>query len=253
MEKLSDLKKELKSLSNPERAKHSQRFFKTGKGGYAEGDIFLGIRTPVTKEIAKRYRNLSLSDVTKLLQNKIHTYRSIALRILIHKFEKGTGEVRKKIFDLYIKNTKFVSNWDLVDISAPKICGAYLLDKNRKILYKLARSKNLWEKRIAIISTFAFIRNNDFKDTLKISEILLNDSHDLIHKAVGWMLREVGNRNKKVEEKFLNKYALKMPRTMLRYAIEKFPEKHRQYYLKLKIPTTKRALPNPEPVEGEGV
>ncbi|MFC1700177.1 DNA alkylation repair protein [Patescibacteria group bacterium] len=234
MPKISELKKELKKHSNKRDAAISQRFFKTGKGEYGEGDIFLGIKTAVTKEIAKKYMDISLTENEKLLQSNIHTHRGVALRILIHKFEKADEKLRNKIYKLYLRNTKYINNWDLVDISAPNIVGVYLLDKDRKILYKLARSKDLWEKRISILSTYTFIRNNDFKDALKISEILLNDDHDLIHKAVGWMLREVGNRNRKVEEKFLDKYTLKMPRTMLRYAIEKFPEPKRQYYLKKK-------------------
>ncbi|MFC1625083.1 DNA alkylation repair protein [Patescibacteria group bacterium] len=234
MPKISELKKELKKHSNKRDAAISQRFFKTGKGEYGEGDIFLGIKTAVTKEIAKKYMDISLTENEKLLQSNIHTHRGVALRILIHKFEKADEKLRNEIYKLYLRNTKYINNWDLVDISAPNIVGVYLLDKDRKILYKLARSKDLWEKRISILSTYTFIRNNDYKDTLKISEILLNDDHDLIHKAVGWMLREVGNRNRKVEEKFLDKYTLKMPRTMLRYAIEKFPEPKRQYYLKKK-------------------
>ena len=234
MPKISELKKELKNLADPKQAQALQRFFKTGKGEYGEGDIFLGIKVPVLRRVSGRYRELSLKDMEKLLQSKIHEHRMMAVYLLTYKFEKGSEKERKEIYDLYIKNAKSFNNWDLVDMSAPKISGPYLLDKNRKILYKLAKSKNLWERRIGIMSTAAFIRNNDFKDTLKISEILLNDEHDLIHKAVGWMLREVGNRNREVEEKFLDKYVLKMPRTMLRYAIEKFPEKKRQYYLKLK-------------------
>lgn len=227
---LSELKKELKTLSNPERAKNLQRFFKTGKGEYGEGDVFLGIEggVPAKRKIAKRYFDLNFKGLQKLLDSKIHEHRFMALIILINRFNKE----EKKVFDFYIKNTRNINNWDLVDVSAHKIMGQYLLNKDRKILCKFAKSKNLWEKRIAIISTYAFIREEEFDDILKISEIFLDDEHDLIHKAVGWMLREVGNRDRKVEEKFLKKYYKKMPRTMLRYAIEKFPEDLRQKYLK---------------------
>ena len=234
MPTLKDLENELRMHSDPIRAELSQRFFKTGKGQYGEGDIFLGITTPMKRKIAKKFQDLSLTDTKKVLRSKFHGFRIVALCILMHKFKKGSSEDKKRIYNIYLDNTKYINSWDLVDISAPNIVGTYLLDKDRKVLYKLAKSKNLWKKRIAILSTYPFIRNNDFKDTLSISEILLNDDHDLIHKAVGWMLREVGNRDREVEEKFLDKYALKMQRTILRYAIEKFPEVKRLYYLKLK-------------------
>ena len=172
-----------------------------------------------------------MADLEKLLNSKIHEYRMSALLILIKQYEKGNESEKNKIFNFYLRNTKNINNWDLVDISAPKIVGDYLLNKPRDVLYKLASSNNLWERRIAIISTFAFIRNNEFDDTLKIAEILLNDKHDLIHKAVGWMLREIGKRDQKIEEEFLKKYYSKMPRVMLRYAIEKFEEKKRKFYL----------------------
>lgn len=234
MQKISDLKNELKKLVEPNQATKLQGYFKTGKGQYGEGDTFLGIKVPILRRVSKGFTNLKLKEVEKLLHSKIHEHRLVALFILTNKFYSGDRDQKKEIFNLYIKNAKFVNNWDLVDLSAPKISGPYLLDKDRKILYKLAKSKNLWEKRIAIMSTCTFIINNDFMDTFNISEILLNDKHDLIHKAVGWMLREIGNKDIKEEEKFLDKYALRMPRTMLRYAIEKFPEKKRLYYLKLR-------------------
>ena len=183
------------------------------------------------RTIARKYHNIALPDIQKLLDSKTHEERLIALLILIFQFQKANSKARKIIFDFYLKNTKNINNWDLVDLTAPSIVGEYLLDGNRKILYKLARSKDLWEKRIAIISTFTFIKNNQFEDTLLIAEILLNDEHDLIQKAVGWMLREVGKRDLSVEEEFLQKYYQKMPRTMLRYAIEKFSEKKRKYFL----------------------
>ena len=228
---LSDLVADFQKLRNPQKAKILSRFFKTGKGEYGEGDIFLGITVPQTRAIAKKYTHLNLKDLEKLLSSKIHEYRLIALLILIENYKKASIENKNLIFNFYIKNTKFINNWDLVDLSAPHIVGNFLLDKDKSILYNLAKSSNLWEKRIAIISTYAFIRLYKFKHTLKISEILMNDNHDLIHKAVGWMLREVGKRNKDVEEKFLNQHYKKMPRIMLRYAIEKFDNNKRKKYL----------------------
>jgi 3-methyladenine DNA glycosylase AlkD len=231
---LNKLKKELDSLADKKKAVILQGFFKTGKGQYGEGDIFLGIKVPVQRGVAKKYLDLLLSDIQKLLNTKIHEYRLVALFILIDKYQKGSDNEKKKIYNLYLKNYNNINNWDLVDLSAPKIVGDYLLNKDRDTLYKLARSNHLWKKRIAILSTFSFIRNNDFKDSLSISEILLHDDHDLIHKAVGWMLREVGKRDQKVLEKFLDKHIGQMPRTMLRYAIERFEETLRKSYLKKK-------------------
>lgn len=222
---LKNICSELDGLKNPEKARGLQRFFKTGKGEYGEGDRFLGIVVPEQRKIAKRYLDLSLSDLQKLLESKIHEYRLTALFILIEKKEK------KAAFDFYLKNTKNINNWDLVDLSAPSILGEYLIDKDRKILYNLAKSKSLWERRMAVLATFRFIKDGDFSDSLKIAEILIKDEHDLIHKAVGWMLREVGKRHSKVEEDFLKKHHKKMPRVMLRYAIEKFTEKKRRMYL----------------------
>lgn len=226
---LLGLRKKLKDKANPKRAKILQRFFKTGPGEYGEGDIFLGIVVSDIRGVAKKYNSLKIEEVARLLCSKIHEERLTALLIIINKFQ--TGEDKKKIYNFYLKNTKYINSWDLVDLSADKIVGIYLLDKPKSILYKLARSKNIWERRISIIATFNFIKNNKFEETLKIAKILLNDEHDLIRKAVGWMLREIGKRNLKTEEKFLKKYYKKMPRTMLRYAIEKFPEKKRKQYL----------------------
>ena len=234
MPSLTQLKKELKKLANPKQAEVLQRFFKTGKGEYGEGDIFLGIKVPVQREAADKFQELSLKDIEKLLDSKIHEHRMMALFVLIKQYKKADENTKKIIFDFYLKNTKNINNWDLVDLSTPKIVGDYLLDKPRSVLYKLAQSKNLWERRIAIISTWIIIRNNEFDDTLKIAKILLNDKHDLIHKAVGWMLREVGKRDQKLEEEFLQKHYSKMPRVMLRYAIEKFDEKKRKFYLNKK-------------------
>lgn len=177
---------------------------------------------------------MPLAEVQKLLKSRVHEHRAVALRILVLRFEKGSPAERERVFKLYLASTKWVNNWDLVDLSAPDIVGAYLLERDRKILYELANSCNLWERRIAIISTYAFIRDGDYSDTLKIAEILLNDGHDLVHKAVGWMLREIGNRDLEAEEKFLKRHACSMPRVMLRYAIEKFPNEKREFYLKIK-------------------
>lgn len=230
---LKELIKELESLANPKQAELLQRFFKTGKGQYGEGDVFLGIKVPVQRGVAKKYGSLGLEDIQKLLDSKIHEHRMIGLFVLIDKYNKS--EDKRKIFEFYLKNAKKVNNWDLVDLSAPNILGNFLLDKDKTILYKLAKLNNLWEKRIAIVSTFAFIKNNEFRPTFRISEILLNDSHDLIHKAVGWMLREVGKKDIAKLENFLKKHYKKMPRTMLRYAIERFEEKKRKAYLEGKI------------------
>jgi len=223
--------RDIQKLSSPEKVKILQRFFKTGKGQYGEGDIFLGIQVPDTREIAKKYCDLDSKDIKKLLQSKIHEHRLLALLILIQKYSKGDNFKREKIFNFYLKNTIYINNWDLVDLSAPNIIGPYLSDKDRKILYSLARSNNLWAKRISIVSTYYFIKSNQFEDTFRISEILLNDKHDLIHKAIGWMLREIGKRNQEAEEQFLIKHYKEMPRTMLRYAIERFDEKKRKFYM----------------------
>lgn len=228
---LSQLKKELKSLANPKQAKILQRFFKTGPGEYGAGDIFLGIKVPVQRGVAKKYTHLGFANIENLLKSKIHEHRLVGVLILVSKYKEVGEQEKKKIFNFYLKNYQGINNWDLVDLSAPNIVGDYLLNKNKDILYKLAKSKNLWQKRIAIISTFTFIKNNEFGDTLKISKLLLNDDNDLIHKAVGWMLRELGKRDQKVEEQFLKKHGKKMPRTMLRYAIERFEEKKRKSYL----------------------
>lgn len=228
---LLQIRKQIKNQADPNQAVILQRFFKTGKGDYGEGDIFYGIKVPVQRIIAKKFNALSLVDLKELIKSKMHEERLIAAFILIDKYKKGDEKEKKQIFNFYLNNRKGINNWDLVDLSAPKIVGEYLLDKEKDLLYKFARSNDLWEKRIAILSTQTFIRNHFFEDTLKISEILLNDKHDLIHKAVGWMLREVGNRDIQAEEDFLKKYYKQMPRTMLRYAIEKFPEKKRKDYL----------------------
>ena len=228
---LNQLKIELAQLGDPDRAKNLSRFFKTGKGQYGEGDVFLGITVPEQRKVAKRYDNLPLDDLQELLNSEIHEHRFTALVILIAKYRKAEESRKNEIFEFYLKNIENINNWDLVDLSAPRIVGDYLINKERPILYNLAKSNNLWERRISILSTFTFITNNDFKDALNISELLLHDEHDLIHKAVGWALREIGKRDQEAEERFLTKHYLHMPRTMLRYAIEKFAEKKRKKYL----------------------
>ena len=228
---IENLKNELKEKANSEKAETYKNFFKTGKGEYGEGDIFLGLTSKEVQDIAKKYNELNFDSLQKLLADKIHEFRMVALRILNLQYKKN----KKNVFDFYLKNTKNINNWDLVDVSCYKIVGDFLIGKDKNVLYDLADSKNLWEKRISIVSTYAFIREKDFEDTLKISEVLINDTHDLIHKAVGWMLREVGKRNQEIEEKFLKKHYKKMPRTMLRYAIEKFEEGKRKKYLRGEI------------------
>lgn len=229
---LHQIKAELKKCANPEKAKILSGFFKTGKGHYGEGDLFLGIPVPEQRKIAKKYSDITLKELHGLLSSPIHEHRLVALLILIIKYRKSDGKGKQEIFGFYLEHTKYINNWDLVDLSAGYILGEYLGDKDRSTLYKLAKSDNLWERRIAVMSTFAFIRNNRFEDTLRISEMLLNDPHDLIHKAVGWMLREIGKRDMKTEEEFLKKHYQKIPRTMLRYAIERFEEGKRISYLK---------------------
>jgi 3-methyladenine DNA glycosylase AlkD len=233
---LQKLRSDLKKLSDPIRAKVSQSFFKTGKGQYGEGDIFLGITVPVQRVLAKKYAgDLSLADLDKLIRSKIHEERLVALLVLVDIFQKSTILNHKsKIFQFYLSHTQWINNWDLVDLSAPKIVGAYLQDKPKTILYKLAKSKNLWEKRVAILATFDDIYHGKPEETIKIAQMLMGDSHDLIHKAVGWMLREMGKRcGKKTLINFLNQHNSHMPRTMLRYAIERLPEPQRKKYLSL--------------------
>jgi 3-methyladenine DNA glycosylase AlkD len=229
------LRMKIKSLASPDISKTMQWFFKTGKGDYGEGDIFVGLKVPTQRKLAREFNYLKLSDLKILLGSKVHEERLISLFILVDKYEKGDDRDKDQIFSFYLKNIKRINNWDLVDLSAPKIIGKHLLKKDRSLLYKFALSKNLWERRVSILSTFEFVRNNDFETTLKIAETLLTDKHDLIHKAVGWMLREVGKRDLTIEENFLKLHYKKMPRTMLRYSIEKFPESKRKKYLLGKI------------------
>ncbi len=227
------IKKDLEKLANPEKAEILARFFKTGPGEYGEGDVFVGITVPKIRKIAKKYERLAKKDVLKLLKSPIHEYRLTALIIFVLQFEKANNGEQKEIYDLYLKNTKYINNWDLVDVTTPKIVGAYLLERKNKrgILYKLVESKNLWERRIAVLACFTFIRNNDFIDILKISKLLLNDKHDLIHKSVGWMLREMGKRDIGKLRDFLDIHSKIMPRTMLRYSIEKLNDRERKKYM----------------------
>lgn len=232
---LVELRSALKANADEEKAKNLRWFFKTGPGEYGEGDIFIGIKVPLLRSIAKKHLDLTIAELQELLASKIHEERLAALMILVLRFPKSTDNEKKIIYNFYLKNTANINNWDLVDLSAPHIVGGYLIDKDKNILEKLASSKNLWEKRTAILATFQFIKTGQFDTSLKIAGILLKDGHDLIHKAVGWMLREIGKRNLKVEEDFLKLHYKKMPRTMLRYAIEKFPERKRKGYLLRKV------------------
>jgi len=229
------IKKRLKQLANKEKAEVLQRFFKTGPGEYGEGDVFIGVKVPDLRKVAKVFQDIATEDVIVLLESAIHEERLLALLILVRKYVKGNETAKKRIYRLYLKKTKFINNWDLVDVTAHHIVGDYLMDKNKAPLYRLAKSEDLWERRIAILATFYFIKHGKYEETLKIAKILLTDKEDLIHKAVGWMLREIGKRDMIFEEMFLKQHYKEMPRTMLRYAIEKFPEPKRQKYLKGKI------------------
>ncbi len=227
-----DIRKKLQQLGSKEKAKVLQRFFKTGPGEYGEGDVFIGVRVPDLRKLVKEYQDITIKEVMQLLRSSIHEERLFALLILVSKYSKGNETVKKRIYELYLQNTKFINSWDLVDGSAQHIVGAFLIDKSKEPLYRLAKSNSLWVRRIAILSTFHFIKHDNYSETLKISKILLTDEQDLIHKAVGWMLREIGKRHISTEEIFLKKYYKRMPRIMLRYAIEKFPESKRKKYLR---------------------
>jgi 3-methyladenine DNA glycosylase AlkD len=221
----------LRSFASPQQAAVLARFFKTGPGQYGEGDRFIGVKVPTIRKVAKEFKNLSLAEVGCLLHSDIHEERLLALVILVGQFEKGDDAARKSIYDFYLANTQHINNWDLVDLSAPQIVGGYLEARSRKLLERLAKSVSLWERRISILATHWFIRHGDFNETLKIAKMLLGDNEDLIHKAVGWMLREVGKKDVAVLAEFLVQHCRAMPRTMLRYAIERFPEKERLLYM----------------------
>ncbi len=231
MQPLQRLKADLRSIANPEKAKILSGFFKTGKGQYGEGDIFLGITVPQQRKLAREYGLLSLKDIKALLSSRIHEHRLIALLIMVQRYRKADEREKERLAVFYLDHATCINNWDLVDLSAPYILGEHLYGKDAAVLLRLALSKNLWERRIAIIATFAFIRKNRFSESLWIAEALLRDQHDLIHKAVGWMLREVGKRDIMCLERFLKNHADAMPRTMLRYAIERFAASRRQYWM----------------------
>ena len=229
------LQSEFRRLGNKEIAAHSARFFKTGKGEYGAGDRFLGIRVPVTRQFARKYRQMSLRSVSALLKSKYHEERLLAVLILVEQYGRGDERERAGVYRTYVDQRQFVNNWDIVDSSAHKIVGRHLEKRDRQLLYELAESTVLWDRRIAIMATLYFIRHDDFSDTFRLARRLIDDDEDLIHKATGWMLREVGNRDRDAEESFLRKHYRRMPRTMLRYAIEKFPERRRKAYLDGKV------------------
>jgi 3-methyladenine DNA glycosylase AlkD len=232
MTTINNLIRDIDKQRNNSKSIILQKIFKTDKGQYGYGDIFLGLTVPIQRQISKKYQNTSFNDLQKLINKKIHEYRLISLLILISKYKKSIDiKTKKQIYDFYVKNINFVNNWDLVDLSSPHIIGEHLFNKSRRPLYNLAKSSNLWYRRISIISTFTFIKKEDFKDTIKIAKLLLNDKHDLIHKAVGWMLREVGKRDISILYNFLDEFYKEMPRTMLRYAIEKLPKDKRKIYM----------------------
>jgi len=231
MTSVTTIQDHLRGIADPEIALVSQRFFKTAPGQYGAGDIFLGIKVPVLRAQLKKFPQVSLNTMSALLQSKMHEERFFALLLLMEYFKKADAANQQIAYDLYLTHTAFINNWDLVDLSAAHIVGVYLADRVRLPLYELAKSASLWERRIAIIATFHFIRCGEYKDTLNLAEYLLNDTHDLMHKAVGWMLREVGKRDQEIEEQFLRRHYRNMPRTMLRYAIERVPEARRKAYL----------------------
>lgn len=229
------IRERLQKLGDKNQAENSARYFKTGPGEYGEGDIFRGIRVPQIRKLAKEYRDIPLSAIETLLGSPIHEERLLALLILVLLFPRGDAAAQKEIYELYLRNTQFINNWDLVDASAQHIVGPFLAARSKKPLYRLATSTHIWERRIAVMATFHFIRQKEFMETLRIADMLITDTEDLIHKAVGWMLREVGKRDLQTEEEFLKSRYKKMPRTMLRYAIEKFPTAKRQRYLRGEI------------------
>ncbi len=231
---MASIIEQLQAQANPEKAASVARYFKTGPGEYGENDLFLGLAVGDVRAIAKKFRSLPLEEVTQLLQNSYHECRAAALFIWVDQFKKGDLSQKLEIFETYLAHLDYVNNWDLVDVSARDIVGAFLYTQDRQLLYDLARSERIWTVRVAIIATFYFIKKKEYADTLAIAESLLTHKHDLIHKACGWMLREVGQQDPEVLREFLNEHTLSMPRTMLRYAIEKLPESERQYYLKLK-------------------
>ena len=238
---LAAVRKRLRELGDPKDAAFLQRFFRTGPGEYGAGDKFHGIRVPVTRRVAREFRNLSLDDTLALLHDPYHEARLLSVILLGGAYKRGTRSDQDAIFRAYVENAAYVNNWDLVDSSAPEIIGGHLATRPRALLDKLAKSKSLWERRIAIIATYAFIRKGQFDDTLRIAKTLLHDEHDLIHKAVGWMLREVGKRDRAPLVAFLDEHAHEMPRTMLRYAIEHMTPAQRKHFMDAKPRAAKRA------------
>ena len=227
--------RQLQKDSSPAKAKVLRSFFKTGPEEYGEGDVFIGVTVPQVRKLAARYRDAGFPELKSLLQSKVHEQRLLAVIILVMQFRKADVKNKKQIFDFYIKHRKHVNNWDLVDQSAYHIVGAHLKDRDRSLLVRFANSENLWERRMAVVSTFHYIGEGESENTFKIAKLLLNDKHDLIHKAVGWMLREVGKHcSERTLDLFLKKHASRMPRTTLRYAIERFPETKRKRYLAMK-------------------
>lgn len=223
---------EIKQCVDPVKREYLPRFFKTGKGQYGEGDQFLGVVVPNTRIVAKRHKDEPLEVMAELLQSEWHECRLCALLMLVERFKKSDEKGRKEIYDFYLTQTHRINNWDLVDLSAPQIVGEYLLDKSRDELYRLAESTLLWDQRIAVVATYTLIKNRDFIDILRLSEQLLNHQHDLMQKAIGWMLREMGKRDKDLLVQFLEQYSKKMPRTMLRYSIEKLTDEERRFFMK---------------------
>lgn len=232
---LRELQKRLKDSANLANAKQAQRFFKTGPGEYGEGDRFRGIKMPELRKLSRQFRNLNLRDLDQLVRSEYHEDRMVGLLILVLRYQSADEKEQEKIYRFYVRHIRYVNNWDLVDLTAEHIIGAWLQDRDKQPLLKWARSKNLWERRIAVLSTFRYIKQSNIQETLKVAEMLLTDNHDLIHKAVGWMLREVGKRDMAAEETFLREHYKRMPRTMLRYAIERFPERKRRAYLRGKV------------------
>ncbi len=234
MSTATDVQTELNKFENPTESEFLPRFFKTKEGQYGHGDIFIGLRVPLTRKIAANYKELSLSEIKKLLQSPIHEHRLCALIIMTNQAKKADAAHKKALYDLYVSQTKFVNNWDLVDTSCRDIVGGYLQNKSREPLYKLAKSSDLWERRIAMVSTWQFIRGGDLHDTFKIAEMLLGDTHDLIHKAVGWMLREAGKKDEAALKEFLDEHTHEMPRTALRYSLERLHSGDKMHYMRLK-------------------
>lgn len=230
--KWKEIQKELETYIDPVKREYLPNFFKTGKGQYGEGDKFLGIVVPNTRIVAKKHKGEPFEVIAELMQSEWHECRLCALLMMVERFKKSDEKQRKEIYDFYLSQTARINNWDLVDLSAPYIVGEYLKDKSRDDLYRLAGSSLLWDQRIAVVATATLIRNNDFIDIIRLSELLLHHNHDLMQKAVGWMLREMGKRDKDLLVQFLDKHAKVMPRTMLRYSIEKMTDEERAYYMK---------------------